>query len=149
MGELPEVDTIEAAIRVVRGQRVMLDADLARLYGVLTERLNEQVRRNQARFPADFCFRITPEEWQGMYPQIAGTLRRTRRADRLPVAFTGNAELARKFDELARVVERQGGQLTVHDATISRLLAEIRRLTRFPEASGRQIGFTAPWSEEK
>jgi hypothetical protein len=51
---------IERAILMIRGQRVMLDADLARLYGVTTKRLNEQVKRNRGRFPSDFMFRLTP-----------------------------------------------------------------------------------------
>lgn len=88
MEVLPEIESISGRIIVLRGQRVMLDAELAKLYGVRTERLNEQVRRNQTRFPTDFVFRISSDEWKGMYPQIAGTLQRTRRADRLPLAFT-------------------------------------------------------------
>ncbi|MBM3268588.1 MAG: ORF6N domain-containing protein [Candidatus Sericytochromatia bacterium] len=55
-------ERIDHAILTVRGQRVMLDADLAALYGVSTKRLNEQVRRNAARFPADFMFRLTAAE---------------------------------------------------------------------------------------
>ncbi len=58
-------------IHVVRDQRVLLDADLASLYGVPTKRLNEQVRRNLERFPKDFCFQLTPEEWQILKSQIA------------------------------------------------------------------------------
>lgn len=50
---------IERCIYLIRGHRVMLDADLARIYGVATGRLNEQVRRNAARFPADFMFKLT------------------------------------------------------------------------------------------
>jgi hypothetical protein len=49
-------DHIERAILVIRGRRVMLDADLASVYGVTTRRLNEQVKRNRDRFPADSCF---------------------------------------------------------------------------------------------
>jgi hypothetical protein len=86
--DLPTVETIADRITVIRGQRVMLDIELARLYGVRTERVNEQVRRNQGRFPPDFVFKLTPTEWEGTYPQIAGTLHRSRRADRLPLAFT-------------------------------------------------------------
>jgi hypothetical protein len=88
MDALPKVESITNRIVTLRGQRVMLDVDLAALYGVKTERLNEQVRRNQARFPADFMFQLRPDEWQGMYPQFAGTSQRTRRSDRLPLAFT-------------------------------------------------------------
>lgn len=49
-------------IRTIRGQRVVLDADLAAVYGVTTKRLNEQVRRNSRKFPDDFMFRLTPTE---------------------------------------------------------------------------------------
>ena len=53
---------IESAILLIRGERVILDSDLARLYGVTTKRLNEQVKRNQERFPVDFMFRVTGSE---------------------------------------------------------------------------------------
>jgi hypothetical protein len=56
------VDSLEKSILSLRGQRVILDADLAALYGVTTKRLNEQVRRNRDRFPEDFMFRLTNEE---------------------------------------------------------------------------------------
>lgn len=56
------VEDVERTILTIRGHKVILDADLARLYGVSTKRLNEQVRRNRNRFPDDFMFRLTPEE---------------------------------------------------------------------------------------
>jgi len=56
---------------VIRGERVMLDSDLATLYGVEVRRLNEQVRRNQERFPADFTFQLTEEEWGALRSQFA------------------------------------------------------------------------------
>ena len=63
---------------MVRGLRVMLDAELAQLYGVPTKRLNEQVRRNAARFPPDFMFQLNAEErTRRMWSQNATTLRRT------------------------------------------------------------------------
>jgi hypothetical protein len=58
-------------IHMIRGQRVVLDSDLAALYGVLTKRLNEAVRRNANRFPEDFCFRLTREEVGNLKSQIA------------------------------------------------------------------------------
>ena len=79
---------VAESIHLIRGERVMLDADLARLYGVKTERLNQQVRRNLGRFPAPFMFRLTSQEWDGMFVQIARTSQRQRRLDRLPLAFT-------------------------------------------------------------
>jgi len=57
-------NTIENRILFVRGQKVMLDAHLAELYGVTTRRLNEQVKRNPERFPEDFAFRLTADEWE-------------------------------------------------------------------------------------
>ena len=62
---------IEQAIHVVRGQRVMLDSDLARLYGVTTSRLNEQLSRNKDRFPEDFAFQLMQQEFTALISQIA------------------------------------------------------------------------------
>ena len=56
------IGQIEQRILLIRGQKVMLDADLAELYGVTTKRLNEQVKRNRARFPKDFMFQLTARE---------------------------------------------------------------------------------------
>ena len=56
------VERIESRILVIRGHKVMLDSDLAELYGVTTKRLNEQVKRNRERFPGDFMFKLTPKE---------------------------------------------------------------------------------------
>lgn len=66
-----EVETIKNRILEIRGQRVMLDRDLAELYGVETKRLNEAVRRNINRFPDDFMFVLTEEEWLRLRSQIA------------------------------------------------------------------------------
>lgn len=65
------VERIERAILLIRGQKVMLDRDLAGLYGVTTGRLNEQVRRNSNRFPEDFMFQLTKEEFEKWKSQIA------------------------------------------------------------------------------
>jgi hypothetical protein len=56
------VEDVESTIFVIPGEKVILDSELARLYGVTTKRLNEQVKRNQDRFPADFMFKLTREE---------------------------------------------------------------------------------------
>ena len=66
MKELIPVAMIERKILLIRGERVMLDADLSELYGVTTKRLNEQVKRNADRFPADFAFQLTSEEWESL-----------------------------------------------------------------------------------
>lgn len=65
------IEEIGSQIYTVRGKRVMLDADLARLYGVTTKRLNEQVRRNIDRFPEDFAFQLTNHEVAGLRSQFA------------------------------------------------------------------------------
>ncbi len=65
------VQRIAKAIHTVRGHRVMLDADLALLYGVSTGRLNEQVKRNRSRFPTDFAFQLSAEDASGLISQIA------------------------------------------------------------------------------
>ncbi|TKB58178.1 MAG: ORF6N domain-containing protein, partial [Nitrospira sp.] len=62
---------VERTILLIRGHRVMLDTDLAILYGVPTKRLNEQVRRNKKRFPSDFMFQLTPEEVERLRSQFA------------------------------------------------------------------------------
>lgn len=62
---------IESLIRIIRGQKVMVDFDLAMLYGVQNKRLNEQVKRNIKRFPEDFMFQLTKEEWDILKSQIA------------------------------------------------------------------------------
>jgi len=65
------IGQIEQRILLIRGQRVMLDADLAGLYGTTTKRLNEQVKRNRGRFPEDFMFQLTAKEWADLTSQIA------------------------------------------------------------------------------
>ncbi len=67
------VEKIEKAIYLIRGEKVMLDSDLAQLYGVTTKRLNEQVNRNHERFPEDFMFQLTVEETTALTSQIAGS----------------------------------------------------------------------------
>lgn len=65
------LEQIEPLIHEIRGEKVILDSDLARLYGVTTKRLNEQVKRNQERFPADFVFRLTSAESEASRSQFA------------------------------------------------------------------------------
>ncbi len=87
-GGLVPVERIERRIFVVREHKVMLDSDLAKLYEVPTRRLNEQVRRNISRFPADFMFQLTKEEDESLRSRSA-TSKRGRGGRRyLPLAFT-------------------------------------------------------------
>lgn len=62
---------VESAIHLIRGQRVMVDSDLAAIYGVTTKRLNEQLTRNRSRFPWDFAFQLTAEEFTNLKSQFA------------------------------------------------------------------------------
>lgn len=80
---------IEQTIQTIRGHRVMLDSDLAKIYGVTVKRLNEQVKRNKDRFPGDFMFRLTNQEVTNLRSQFA-TLDKGRGKHRkyLPYAFT-------------------------------------------------------------
>jgi phage regulator Rha-like protein len=90
--DLPSMlsERLEERIYTVRGQRVMLDADLAAVYGVTTKRLNEQIKRNRERFPEDFGFQLTlaeARELQRSRSQIA-TLKRGQNIKYRPYAFT-------------------------------------------------------------
>ena len=66
-----EIEQIQQKIFEIRGQKVMLDRDLAQMYGVETKRLNEQIKRNMKRFPEDFMFQLTKEEFQNLKSQFA------------------------------------------------------------------------------
>ena len=86
--QLPEVIDIKLMIRVIRGQQVMLDRDLAQLYGVETRRINEQVKRNIERFPDDFMFQLNKEEFEDWRSHFATSNSVIMGARRLPYAFT-------------------------------------------------------------
>lgn len=81
------IEHIEESILLIRGQKVILDADLAKLYGVTTKRLNEQVRRNRKRFPDDFMFQISTEE-KTRVVAICDHLSKLKFSKTLPLAFT-------------------------------------------------------------
>ena len=86
--QLPVENKVESLIRVIRGQQVMLDRDLAELYGVETRRLNEQVKRNIERFPEDFMFQLTKEEFENWKSQFATSNSIVMGARKRPYAFT-------------------------------------------------------------
>ena len=81
------VERIESIILLIRGQKVILDRDLAQLYGVTTGNLNKAVKRNPDRFPSDFMFQLTPEEHQSLRFQF-GILKKGQHSKYLPHAFT-------------------------------------------------------------
>ena len=86
--QLSVENKVESLIRVNRGQQVMLDRDLAELYGVETRRLNEQVKRNIERFPEDFMFQLTKEEFENWKSQFATSNSIVMGARKRPYAFT-------------------------------------------------------------
>jgi phage regulator Rha-like protein len=83
-----KLTVIQQKIFEVRGEKVMLDFDLAVLYGVETRIFNQAVKRNKASFPKDFMFRLTANEWKSMSSQFVMTSTRKRPRNALPYAFT-------------------------------------------------------------
>jgi hypothetical protein len=114
---LVPLERVERTIFILRGRRVILDSDLAALYGVTVKRLSEQVKRNVGRFPDDFAFVLTKEESESLRSQFA-TLDRGRGEHR---------KLERK--------------IATHDQNIVNLFDAVRSLMTVPEKSRRQIGF--------
>jgi hypothetical protein len=108
-------------IRVVRGQRVILDSDLARLYGVPTSHLNLQYRRNRRRFPADFAFKLTRKEAAEALLQIVTALGRRNRG-KPPVAYTENGAI------MAANVIKSGRALAM-SVEVVRAFVRMRRIS--------------------
>ena len=161
-------------IVVVRGKRVILDADLAELYGVPTKRLNEQVRRNPERFPPDFAFLLSLPEWGNLRSQFATSSWGGRRSP--PYVFTEHGALmaagvlnspraievsifvVRTFiamrealvdtrelaNRLDELERNVEKRLVKHDQSIAEILAAIRALMIRPEPPRRPIGFVGP-----
>jgi len=130
-------EAISGRIAVVRGERVLLDADLAALYGVPTGRLNEQVHRNRGRFPSDFLFQLTNQEVKNLKSQFARSSWGGRR--KLPFAFTEHgAIMAATIMNTPRAVEvsvyvvrafvRLRTELASH-AVLAKKLDEVERKT--------------------
>jgi phage regulator Rha-like protein len=90
MSNIIPQEIIETKIILIRGKKVMLDKNLARLYGVETRALNQAVRRNIARFPEDFMFQLTKEEAEELLRSQFVTLKRGQHSKYLPYAFTEN-----------------------------------------------------------
>ena len=88
-----EIQIIQQKIYGIRGQRVMLDFDLAELYQVETRALNQAVKRNIDRFPDDFMFRLSPTEWEVISSQFVMTSRAKRPKSSSPLAFTEHGAL--------------------------------------------------------
>ena len=85
---MDELQLIQSKIYEIRGQKVMLDFDLAEMYEVETRVLNQAVKRNIERFPEDFMFQLAKDEWQNMSSQFVMTSRNKRPKTAIPLAFT-------------------------------------------------------------
>ena len=158
---------IEEMIFLIRGQRVMLDSDLAEIYGVTTKQLNQQFKRNRERFPGDFAFLITSQKLAQMRSQnVTASKRNIRHA---PIAFTEHGALmlgnilnsktamaasirvVRAFiwmreqltanKKLAQKLNELESRVAEHDGAISDLFEAIRQLLHPPEKPPREIGF--------
>jgi hypothetical protein len=162
------VERVAQRIRHLRGEKVMLDFDLAQLYGVTTGNLNKAVNRNRDRFPSDFAFQLTAEEAQRLIFQIGRSKGRGGHRHR-PHAFTEqgvamlssvlnseravtvNIAIMRAFvklretletnRELARKFEQLERRVGKHDEEIAAILEAIRQLMASPEKPRREIGF--------
>lgn len=154
-------------IYLIRGQKVMLDKDLAELYGVETRRLNEQVRRNSDRFPNDFMFQLTEKELEILMSQFAtsswGGIRK------LPLAFTEqgvamlssvlnskqaihvNIQIIRIFTRMREMLlthkdillklEQMEKQVSIHNKEIQQIFVVLKQLIQKPIEPRKKIGY--------
>ena len=138
---LVPVERVERAILLVRGQKVILDADLAKLYGVATKRLNQQVKRNSDRFPEDFMFRLTqrlkfspalPHAFTEHGAIMAASVLNTPRAIESSIfvvrAFVRLRQILATHKELARKLYDLEQRLEKHDDHIQTICEAIRQL---------------------
>lgn len=163
------IEQIEPLIKTIRGHKVILDHDLAHLYGVPTKLLNQAVKRNSSRFPEDFLFQMTQEESAGMRSQFVTASKRNVRHQ--PFAFTEygafmaatvlnspqaiemSVFVVRTFvklrdlilghRELATKLDQLEKKVAGHDESIQQIVAAIRQLTSVPEPEPRRMGFHA------
>jgi phage regulator Rha-like protein len=168
MDAIVPVEVIEGKIYLIRGQKVMLDSDLAELYGVETFNLNKAVKRNIERFPQDFMFQLTREEYNSLRFQF-GILKRGQHSKYLPYAFTEqgvamlssvlrtkravqvNIAIMRAFvklreilsthKELAHKLAELEQKIEKHDEEIKAVFDAIRQLMAPPEPKKGKIGF--------
>ena len=156
----------------MRRQKVILDRDLAELYRVPVKRLNEQVKRNQARFPSDFLFQLNRREYESLRSQFATSNARRGGRRYLPHAFTEHGaimaatvlnskraveisvfvvrafvrlrEMLATNRQIAAKISELEQRLESHDETILDLIEALRNLMTPPKAPRRKIGFSLP-----
>ena len=158
---------VMSKIYLIREQKVMLDSDLAKLYHVETKRLKEQVNRNKERFPADFMFQLTEDEYENLRSQIATS--RWGGTRYMPMAFTEqgvamlssvlnsptainvNIQIIRVFTKMRSLMlthkdillqlEKMEKKLGKHDEQIVLVFEYLKKLLSPPQAPRRRIGF--------
>ena len=163
-------EQVENIILLVRGQKIILDRDLAKLYGVTTGNLNKAVKRNIDRFPNDFMFQLTTEEYKSLRFQF-GIFKKGQHSKYLPYAFTEqgvamlssvlkskrsievNIAIMRAFvrlremlathKELSRKLADLEQRIEGHDEHIQNIFNAIRQLMTTTESPRKKIGFTA------
>ena len=170
MDAIVPIETVKGKIYLIRGQKVLLDSDLATLYGVETKRLNEQVRRNIDRFPDDFMFQLKEQEVASLRSQLA-TLKGGHGAHRkyTPYVFTEQGiamlssvlnsdravqvniaimrafvqmrELAASNRELGRRLDELEKKFAGHDRQFVAVFDAIREMVTPVDKKGRKIGF--------
>lgn len=164
------VERIESRILLIRGHRVMLDSDLAALYGVTTKRLNEQVKRNRNRFPDDFVFKLSAREKREVVAKcdhlgrlkfsptlpyaftehgavMAASVLNSRQAIQISVyvvrAFVKLREMLSMHKKLAVKLTELEKRIEAHDEDITGLFEAIRQLIEPPEKPRKRIGFSS------
>ncbi len=163
------VQFVERRIYLIRGHKVMIDEDLAELYGVSTKQLNQQVRRNLKRFPDDFMFQLTKQETEILRSQFVTSRSAHGGRRSLPYVFTEhgvamlssvlnseraievNITIVRAFIRLRQLLESNEElnrkfaavirKLSTHDKYFQVVFNELKKLTEQPEPSRKQIGF--------
>lgn len=163
------VQIIERRIYLIRGHKVMIDVDLAELYGVPTRELNQRVQRNRKRFPKDFMFQLTKDEAEALRSHFVISKRGHGGRRYLPYAFTEpgvamlssvlnsehaievNISIMRAFIRLRQMLESNEElnrkfaavirKLSAHDKYFRVVFDELRKLTEQPIAPRKTIGF--------
>jgi len=162
---------VESRILFLGHQRVILDTDLAELYGVSVRQLNQQIKRNLERFPADFFFQLTAKELNSLRSQIviskqrggrrylphaftehgaimAATVLNSERAAQMSIfvvrAFVRLREMLASNRQLAAKIDELESRLETHDEAIRDLFQAIRELMLPPETPRRKLGFQLP-----
>ncbi len=168
---------VESRILILRHQRIILDVDIAKLYGVPVKRLNEQVKRNQERFPSDFMFQLTSKEQAALWSQfatsnksrggrrytpyaftehgaiMAATVLNSERAVQMSVfvvrAFVRLREMLATNRRLAGKIDELENRLDTHDSVIHELINAIKELMTPEEPPRVRIGFQLPAGKAK